>query len=187
MISILGKVNPTVQRAIRVLYLLTILVLGVFATITWQRLQALRSVPVALPNYWFYVVDSPVKGAVVQAHGSWVVAGAPAPAGMLETSTFECRREKMLCTESTAMVSLKEGAYLEAVPALYEVENWTDEGFITKPVAQGCAAHVIKVSLVDRNAVKDVSLLPGQPVCKDAPRSLTLDSGNRAHAAPAAK
>jgi hypothetical protein len=33
-------VNPTVQRVIRVLYLLTILVLGVFATITWQRLQA---------------------------------------------------------------------------------------------------------------------------------------------------
>lgn len=186
--SILGNLKPQAQRVIRVVYLLTIIVLAVFATIIWRQLQALRNVPVALPNYWFYVVDNPVKGAVVQAHGSWVVAGATTGAGgMLETSTFECRREKMLCTESTATVSVNEGAYLEAVSTLYEVDQWNDEGFVTRPVAQGCAAQVIKVSLVDRNAIKDVSLLPGQPVCKDVPRTLTLDSGNRAQVAPAGK
>jgi hypothetical protein len=187
MISIMGNLNPQVLRVIRVVYLLTIIVLGVFAAVIWRQLQALRNVPVVLPNYWFYVVDNPVKGAVVQAHGSWLVAGAPAADGTLETSTLECRREKMLCTESTATVSVKEGAYLEAVSTLYEVDQWSDEGFFTRPVAQGCAAQVLKVSLVDRNAIKELSLLPGQPVCKDVPRRLTLDSGNRAHAAPASQ
>lgn len=125
----------------------------------------------------------------MQAHGSWVVAGGGAPsaadASTLQTSTFECRRDRLLCNESTASVSLKDGAYMEAMPALYEVEQWTDDALVTKPVAVNCAAHVLKVSFVDRNATKEVSLLPGQPSCKDSPRVLSLDSGSRSHPHPA--
>jgi hypothetical protein len=51
MISILGRLNPQVQRVIRIAYLLTIVVLGVFAYMTYRQLQAARNVPVALPNY----------------------------------------------------------------------------------------------------------------------------------------
>lgn len=188
MISI--EMTPQTHRVIRIAYLLTIVGLGVFAYITWRQLQATRNVPVALPNYWFYVVDNPVKSSLVQAHGSWVVASGRAPsaadAGMLQTSTFECRRDRKLCNESTASVSVKDGAYMEAVPTLYDVEQWTDDGLVTRPAAVNCAAHVLKVSFVDRNAIKEVSLLPGQPSCKDSPRVLTLDSGSRSHQPQAA-
>ncbi len=188
MISI--EINPQVQRVIRAGYLLTIVALSVYAYITYRQLQALRNAPVALPNYWFYVVDNPVKSSLVQAHGSWVVAGGGAPsaadAATLQTSTIECRRDRQLCNESTASVSLKDGAYMEAVPTLYEVEQWTDDALVTKPAAVNCAAHVLKISFVDRNATKVVSLLPSQPSCKDSPRVLTLDSGSRSHQAPPA-
>lgn len=177
--------TPQAHRVIRAAYLLTIVGLGVFAYMTYRQLQAVRSAPVALPKFWFYVVDMPVKAQLVQAHGSWVVAGGRAPtaadAATLQTSTFECRRDRQLCNESTAAVSIKDGAYMEAVPTLYEVAQWTDDGLVTKPAAVNCAAHVLKVSFVDRNAIKEVSLLPGQPSCNDSPRVLTLDSGSRSH------
>ena len=177
MISIFNDMNPAMRRLVRLGYLVLIVALGGYAAITYRQLQALRSVPVVLPNYGFYIVDIPVKAALVQARGSWVGSGGPTAAGTLQTTTLECNRSKMLCVDSTATVAVKEGSYMEATPTLYEVEQWTDQEVVTKALARDCAQYLLRVRLADRSATTEVSLLPGQVSCKDPPRKLRLDSG----------
>lgn len=177
MISIFNDMNPGARRLVRLGYLMLIIGLGGYAAITYRQLQALRSVPVVLPNYGFYIVDIPTKASLVQARGSWVANGAAASPGTLQTTTLECNRSKMLCVDSTATVAVKEGAYMEATPTLYEVEQWTDQEVVTKSVTRDCSQYLLRVSLAERSATTEVSLLPGQASCKDPPRKLKLDSG----------
>ncbi len=179
---ILNDMNPGMRNLIRLGYLVLILILAGFAFHTWRQLQSLRTVPVALPNFGFYVVDMPVKGSLVHANGSWIASTGVKAGDGLATTALQCTRSKMQCVESTATVSVKEGSYLETVPVVYEVEQWTDDALVTKALNSDCSARVLTVSLANRSATNEVTLLPGQTQCKDPPRTLKLDSGSKARA-----
>jgi hypothetical protein len=184
---ILNDMNPSLRNLIRIGYLVLILVLAGFAFHTWRQLQSLRSVPVALPNFAFYVVDMPVKGSLVHANGSWIASTGARAGDTLQTTALQCTRSKMQCVESTATVSVKEGSYLETAPVVYEVDQWNDDMLVTKALNSECSARILTVSLANRSATNEVALLPGQTQCKDPPRILKLDSGSKARQIPAGK
>ncbi|MBL8524729.1 MAG: hypothetical protein JNN20_13645 [Betaproteobacteria bacterium] len=185
---ILNDLHPATRNLVRIAYLALILILAGFAYATWRQLQSLRSAPVALPNFGFYVVDMPVKSSLVHANGSWISSAGAQPGDALQTTALQCTRSKMQCVESTAIVSVKDGSYLETVPAVYEVDQWNDDKLVTKALNSNCSARVLTVSMIDRSAVNEVTLLPGNAQCKDPPRTLRLDHGSKSRiVAPPAK
>src|SRR5512140_422743 len=95
-----------IEKAVRFAYVSIVVVLGVFALLTYQELQRLRNAPVMLPRYAFNVVDNPEKTSVAQVVGTWYVSGGPALAETLQTTTIECTKARMQCVESTAAVSV---------------------------------------------------------------------------------
>lgn len=187
MITLFSKLDGGQRRLIRTVYLVLIVFLAGFAFFTYRQLQAVRNSPVHLPNYWFYIVDTPGKGSLIQANGSWVVTEGAAPAGQLQTSTIECQQAKMMCMESTAVVSVREGSFLESFPRAYEIESWTDKEVLTKPSTTECSAYTLRIDLVERTAYTVVTGVPGISECKDRPRKLKLDNGSKTNVAPAAK
>ena len=177
MISVFKKLSPMQQRVVRFIYLLLIAVLGVFAFLTHRQLQALRSAPVVLPNYGFYVVDVPEKAAIVQALGTWVATTGPKMDQALQTTTIDCKRAKMLCIESTAQVAVGEGGILETMPTIYEISEWTDDNFVSKPTPKECATRVLTVNLVERIATVAITPEKNNAGCKESARTLKLESG----------
>ena len=102
------------NKALRFAYVAVVVVLAVFALLTYQELQSQRSAPVILPHYAFYILDNPERASVVQALGTWYVAGGSAFAQTQQTSSIECRKARLQCVESTAVVSvLRAAAELE--------------------------------------------------------------------------
>jgi hypothetical protein len=174
------RLGSRANKAIRFAYVAVVGVLAVFALLTYQELQRQRSAPVILPHYAFNVVNNPEKGSVVQALGTWYVAGGPNLTETLQTTSIECTKARMQCAESTAVVAVSEKGFLESVSTVFEVERWTDDEIVTKPEKGRCTTRIISMDLVNRLAVSVIAAIPGAEKCKEQPRTLKLDSGAKA-------
>jgi hypothetical protein len=174
------KFGSRAHKAMRIAYVAVIAVLAVFALLTYRELQRQRSAPVILPGYAFYIVDTPEKASVVQAHGTWYVASGPTPAENLQTTTIECSKARLQCVESTSVVSVSEQGFLDSIPAVFEVERWTDDEIVTKPEKGRCTTRIISMDLVKRLADSVITAIPDVEKCKEQPRTLKLESGAKA-------
>ena len=176
------KSGSRADKAIRFAYVAVVAVLAVFALLTYQELQRQRSAPVILPGYAFNIVDNPEKAGLVQAIGTWYVADGPTPAEILQTTTIECRKTRLQCVESTAVVSVSEKGFLDSISTVFEVERWTDDAIVTKPEKGRCTTRIISMDLVNRLASSVIAAIPDAEKCKEQPRTLRLESGAKARA-----
>ena len=170
------------NKLIRFAYIAVVVVLAVFALLTYQELQRQRSAPVTLPRYAFYIVNNPEKTSVVQVFGTWQVANMPPRSENLQTTTIECRKARLQCVESIAVVSVKEQGFLDSIPAVFDVERWTDDEIVTKPEKGRCTTRTIRLDLVNRLASSTITAIPDEEPCKEQARTLRLDSGAKPHA-----
>lgn len=179
--QILKSLNGPLRNIVRAGYLLIIIVLAVFGWRTWTQLQSLRSVPVALPNYWFYLAESQGQ-PLIQANGTWVSLPAVAPGDRLQTSTIECSKARMQCVESAAVVTVMERSFLEAVARFYEIETWGDLEITTRPmILDKCRTQTLRLVVPDKQVFATTALAPEAIAdnCKDAAKQLKLDDGNK--------
>ena len=165
------------DKAIRFAYIAVVAILAVFALLTYRELQSQRSAPVILPHYAFYILDNPEKASVVQAVGTWYVAAGPALAQTQQTTSIECKKARLECVESTAVVSVNENRLLDSISTVFEVERWTDEEIVTKPDQGRCTTRVIRLNLVKRLASIVIAPILDAAACKELPRTLKLGSG----------
>lgn len=176
------KLGSRASKAVRVAYVAVVAFLAIFAQLTYQELQRQRSAPVTLPRYAFLIVNNPEKASVVQALGTWYTADGPTPAVTLQTTNIECRKSRLQCVESTAVVSVGDRGFLDSTLTVFEVERWTDDEIVTKPEKGRCTTRIISVDLVNRLASSVIAAIPDAEKCKEQPRTLKLDSGAKAHA-----
>ena len=176
----LSKSGSRADKAIRFAYVAVVAVLAVFALSTYQELQRQRSAPVILPSYAFYIADNPEKASLVQAIGTWYVADGPTLTEILQTTTIECRKTRLQCVESTAVVSVSEKGFLDSTSTVFEVERWTDDAIVTKPEKGRCTTRIISMDLVNRLASSVIAAIPDADKCEEQPRTLRLESGAKA-------
>jgi len=178
MLDNIKKLNRQQARLIRTVYVVVILLLVGFGYHTWKQLQGLRSLPVVLPNFWFYVAQSMDK-PVIQTNGTWIVTEGPQQRDRVQTSTIECQQARMQCIESTAVVLVGAGSFLESIPRTHEIEVWNEKEVITKPLTTDCSAHILTLNIPEKTVTAAVTLREGKTECKDAPRKLKLDDGKK--------
>jgi hypothetical protein len=174
------KLSSRASAAVRVAYVAVLAVLAAYAWLTSQELQRQRHAPVVLPTYAFYIVNDPEKASAVKVIGTWYAASGPTPVENLQTATVECKKARMQCVESTAVVSVREKGFLDANSTVFEVERWTDEGIVTRPEKGKCTERVISLDLVNRVASSVIAAIPGAGKCAEQPLTLRLDSGAKA-------
>jgi len=165
------------NRLVRLSEIVIIAVLSAFALITYRELGSLRRLPVALPNYQFEISGDPSQAVVTR--GTWIAEhGPPEP---LQTTTIECRKERMECVESAAMVVFVSGkGLLEAQQTRLEIERWGDAQVVSKPAAGPCGTRQLVFDLKDRRALARISSSEAHGLCKDLPaRTLELVTGYR--------
>jgi hypothetical protein len=114
--------------------------------------------------------------------GTWYAAGGPTPAETLQTSNIICRRARLQCVESTALVSVSERGFLDSVSTVYEVERWTDDEIVTRPEKGQCTTRILSLDLVNRLASSVIAAIPEADKCSEQARTLKLDSGAKARA-----
>ncbi len=160
------KHRPQLRRFIRYTEIVVVMVLLAFAGRTYYELHKLRAAPVILPSFWFNVASAGDQTSRVQARGSWVgKQGAPE---FLHTTSIECIKAKMQCVESSAVVSVSEGGFLESVQTFFDVETWTDTEILTKANTQSCASRMLKLDVVNKKAQAVVTPNPEKKTCKGA-------------------
>jgi hypothetical protein len=167
------------HRLVRIAEVVTIAVLAVFAFFTYHELRALRRLPVALPNYQFEVSGDSDQARAVRTRGTWIAeSGPPEP---LLTTTIECRKARMECVESAALVVfVGNKGLLEAQQTVLEVERWGDAEVVSKPSQGPCATRQLVFNLKDRRARARVSASEARGICKELPaRTLELVTGYR--------
>lgn len=174
------KFRPRADKIIRFAYAAVVAVLAVFALLTYRELQRQRSAPVILPHFAFYIVNEPEKAGVVQAFGTWYVADGPTPAEVLQTTSIECRKARLQCVESTAVVSVSENRLLDSISTVFEVERWTDDEIVTKPDRGRCTTRIVSMDLARRLVSSVIAAIPDAGTCKEQPRVLKLGSGAKA-------
>jgi hypothetical protein len=174
------KSGSAAHKVIRFAYIGVVAVLAVFAQQTYEELKKQRSAPVMLPSYAFYVLNNPDSASVVHALGTWYVADGPNPVETLQTTTIECRKTRMQCVESTAMVSVPEKGFLDAISTVFDVERWTDDEIVTKPEMGRCTTRIVSLDLVNRRVSSMIAAIPFADKCKEQPRTLKLESGMKA-------
>ena len=159
------------HRFVRIAEVAVLVVLGGFALVTWIELDSLRKAPVALPNYAFEATTGPDGIPVVTTRGTWFAQeGPPEP---LLTTTIECRKDKMECVESTALVVFVSGkGLLEAQQTVFPVERWTAQELVTRPVQGPCAARQL---ILDLDETSRRQILSG---------SRSAETGGRGEALP---
>ena len=180
--------RPGLRKIIRAAEIVVVLILGVYAAMTYRELRSLRASPVILPAYWFYVAVTGEEVQRVQARGSWLSKNS-APE-FLHTTTIECVKAKMQCMESSAVVAVNEGGFLETVQTLFDIESWTDKEIITKTDTQPCASRTLLLDIVNKQAQSTVVNTPTGKTCKPAPAGeqiFRLVAGHQAVAGSAAK
>jgi hypothetical protein len=168
------------HKLVRFAYICVVAVLAIFAQQTYEELRKQRSAPVVLPGYAFYIIDNPEKGSLVQALGTWYVTHGPAVPAGLQTATIECRKSRMQCVESTAVVSVTEKGFLDTISTVFEIERWTDDEIVTKSEAGRCTTRVIRMDLVNRQASSMIDAVPDAANCREQARTLKLESGAKA-------
>lgn len=184
--KILDSWGKGAHRLIRMVYLAVIIVLAIFAFRTWQQLQALRSAPVALPNFWFHVTGEPSQLRLL-ANGTWLESGPARPAsgpvtGRLQTSAIECTKARMQCLESVALVEVMQKSFLEAQARAYEIERWNEQEIVTRPLqVDKCRVQVIALNLVDKSVSAQLSLPSDKTadLCPGVPATLKLEDGSK--------
>lgn len=175
------RIGSSATNAIRLVNAAVVAVLAAFALVTYQELQRQRSAPVILPRYAFYIVNNPEKASVVQAIGTWYVADGPKLTETLQTTSIECRKSRLQCVESTAMVSVSEKGFLDSISTVFDIERWTDDEIVTKPEKGRCTTRIISMDLVNRLASSVIAAIPDAEKCKEQPRTLKLEGGGKAH------
>jgi hypothetical protein len=184
--KILSSLGPGAHRLIRMLYLVIIVVLAIFAFRTWQQLQALRNVPVALPNFWFHVTGEPGQLRIT-GNGTWLEPTAPAKQaatanGRLQTSAIECNQARMQCLESVAVVEVMQKSFMEAHARIYDIEQWNANDVVTRAVQiDKCRMQVITLNIAEKSITAQVALPSDRTadMCKGVPASLKLEDGSK--------
>lgn len=178
------KARPRLRKIVRYAEIIVVLVLLVFAVRTYRELKMLRAAPVILPSYWFNVASGTDLPSRVQARGSWVTRdGTPE---FLHTTTIDCNKAKMQCMESSAVVSVSEGGFLESVQTVFDVEAWTDSEIVTKRDVQSCASRVLTLDIAHKQAQSVVTPNTTNKSCKTAAageQTFRLVTGTAAQAA----
>ncbi|MEP7156055.1 MAG: hypothetical protein ABI905_09790 [Betaproteobacteria bacterium] len=170
--------RPQLRKIVRYAEIIIVLVLLAFAIRTYRELKTLQAVPVILPSYWFNAGSATEPTGRVQARGSWV--GKQGTPEFLHTTTIECNKAKMQCVESSAVVSVSEGGFLESVQTVFDVDTWSEAEIVTKPDKQPCSTRLLTLNIIDRQALAMVTHSTGAKNCKPAPaaeQSFTLVTG----------
>jgi len=177
---------PILRKLVRAAEVLTILVLSVFAFFTWRELDALRKAPVALPSYHFEDSGGADDTRVVVTRGTWVAESGPPDA--MFTTTIECRKARMECVESAAMVEFVGGkGLLESQHTIFAVERWTDAELVTRATPGPCSSRQLALDLKEKRATAQATASEARGACKERPaRKLELVTGYRVREANAA-
>jgi len=174
------------HRFVRIAEVGILLVLGGFALVTWIELDSLRKSPVVLPNYQFEALNTSDGVATVTTKGTWIAQdGPPEP---LLTTTIECRKDRMECVESAALVVFVSGkGLLESEQTVFPVERWSAQELVTKVVPGRCASRQLVLDLNEKRARSRVSASEDKGICKErAARTLDLVTGYRVREAAVA-
>ena len=167
------------HRFVRLAEIAVLVVLSGFALVTWIELDSLRKAPVVLPNYAFESTTGPDGVPIVTTRGTWMAQeGPPEP---LLTTTIECRKDRMQCVESVALVVFVSGkGLLEAQQTVFPVERWTATELATKQVQGQCASRQLVLDLNEKRARSRVSASEAKGTCRELPaRTLDLVTGYR--------
>lgn len=177
------KDRPGLRRMIRYTEIAVVAILLVYAALIYRELKMLRAAPVVLPAYWFNVATEAGQVQRVHARGSWV--GKEASPEFLHTTTIECVKSKMQCMESSAVVAVNDGRFLESIQTMYDVESWTDTEIHTKSDVQPCAMRSLTLDLANKQAKTKVVNKATVASCKSSPseeQTLNLVTGFQANA-----
>ena len=167
MINNFLKTRPPLRKLIRLAEIVVVMVLLVFAVLTYRELKMLRAAPVILPAYWFNVATGTDQINRVQARGSWV--GKQAVPASLHTTTIECVKSRMQCVESSAVVSTSEGGFMESVHTIFDVDTWTDSEIVTKRDVQPCTSRTLTLDIANKQARSVAIANTANNSCKPAP------------------
>jgi hypothetical protein len=164
------------HRLVRIAEIAVVVVLAGFAALTYRELSSLRRAPVSLPSYQFELADAE-GGKTLSTRGTWITErGAPEE---LRTTTIECRKARMECTESDAKVVFVSGqGLLESAQTTYEVAVWNDDSVVTKPVQGKCATRQLMLDVRNKKAMSKVGPSEERGICREqAARTLELVTG----------
>jgi hypothetical protein len=171
------------HRVIRIGEAAIIVVLAGFGLVTYRELTGLRKLPVSLPSYQFEVSGDSEATRVATTRGTWITEkGVPE---RLLTTTIECRKARMECTESEARVVFVSGqGLLESEQTSYEIARWTDAEIVTKPTPGKCETRQLILDLREKRAASKVSASEEKGACRERPaRTLELVTGYKVRAA----
>ena len=167
--------SAAAHRYIRYVECLAVGGLLVFGMLTYYELSQLRKAPVALPNYEFEKATG--TDPMVRTRGTWISGtGIPGP---VQTTTIECKKSTMRCTESSAAIVFLEGkGLLESKLTDFEIDQWTDKQITAKPVTDRCTVRTLSLDLVQQRALSRVSVNPDDSRCEKVPdKSYELVAG----------
>ena len=160
------KDRPGLRRIIRYAEIIVVTILLVYAGLIYREVRMLRAAPVVLPAYWFNAATDGGQVSRVQARGSWV--SKEASPEFLHTTAIECVKTKMQCMESSAVVAVNDGRFLESIQTLYDIESWTDTEIHTKTDVQPCATRTLSMDIANKQAKNVVVNKPASGSCKSA-------------------
>ena len=169
--------NYTLHRWVRIAEVAVVVVLSAFALMTWLELNALRKAPVVLPNYQFESLKTAEGAPMVVTRGTWIAdSGPPEP---LLTTTIECRKDRMECMESAALVVFVSGkGLLEAQQTVFGIDRWGEREVATKPTSGPCGSRQLLLDLEQKRALSKVSASEARGKCLEQPaRTLELVTG----------
>ena len=158
--------RPGLRRIIRYAEIIVVTILLGYAGLIYREVRMLRAAPVVLPAYWFNAATAEGQVNRVQARGSW--ASQEASPEFLHTTAIECVKTKMQCMESSAVVAVNDGRFLESIQTLYDIESWTDTEIRTKTDVQPCVTRTLSVDVANKQAKNVVVNNPSGGSCKAA-------------------
>lgn len=167
------------HQLVRIAEIVALVVLSIFAILTYRELSALRKAPVVLPNYQFEDSGGADDTRTVLTRGTWVAENGP-PEPLL-TTTIECRKARAECVESAASVAFVGGkGLLEAQHTIFAVDRWTDAEIVTRSTPGPCFSRQLAFDLKEKRALARLTASEARGVCKDLPaRTLELVTGFR--------
>lgn len=120
--------------------------------------------PVGLP--FLHVFIDLWDAGYVSASGTWIISGEQM--GLPEqTSKIDCRRERGICTEATAIVFGEGGERQLSVDIdIYEIERWDTHEVVTKPLQFGCTRYVRRFNRVQKSVTSIRSTISTEDTCK---------------------
>ena len=165
------------HRWVRIAEIVVVAILSIFALMTWMELNALRKAPVVLPNYQFEVLKTADGQPLVSTRGTWIADNGP-PEPLL-TTTIECRKDRMECVESAALVVFVSGkGLLEAQQTIFGIDRWDDREIDTKATPGPCGSRQLVLDLAGKRALSKVSASEEKGKCRELPaRTLELVTG----------